>query len=126
MKLFLTMLLLLSLTTPSYANEKNQIIVEAAKYGIAADVVSRVAKKESGFRCRPNNPRYHGPLQISLQSARALGYSSSEGALNSCEAGLKYGLRHLKLCVNKVGNNPSKAAHCHSMPGKYGVRLTWR
>lgn len=126
MKLFLTTLLLLSLASTSFASDQNQIIQEAAKIGIAADVVAKVAKKESGFRCRPNNPRYHGPLQISLSSARALGYSSSDGPLNSCGAGLKYGLRHLKLCVNKVGNNPSKAAHCHSMPGKYGVRLVWR
>lgn len=126
MKLLLTTLLLLSLASTTYANDQQQIIQEAAKFGIAADVVSKVAKKESGFRCRPNNPRYHGPLQISLQSARALGYTQSDGSLNSCQAGLKYGLRHLKLCVNKVGNNPSKAAHCHSMPGKYGVRLSWR
>ena len=49
MKLFLTTLLLLSLASTSFASDQNQIIQEAAKIGIAADVVAKVAKKESGF-----------------------------------------------------------------------------
>lgn len=107
-------------------SEKDIILHKAAEYGIPREVILHVAKKESGFRCKPGNPRYHGPLQVSKQSAKALGYKDSEGSLNSCNAGLKYGLRHLKLCVNKVGNNPKKAAACHAMPGKYGVRVNWK
>lgn len=107
-------------------SDKAIIHQQAAQIGIPKPVIDYVAKKESGFRCAPGNPRYHGPLQVSRQSAKALGYSSSEGNLNNCKAGLKYGLRHLKLCVNKVGNNPRKAAACHAMPGKYGVRVSWK
>lgn len=102
------------------------IISEAAKFGISQAVIKHVANKESTFQCRPGNPRYHGPLQISPASARALGYTKSEGPLNNCKAGLKYGLRHLALCVRKVGNNPRAAASCHETPARYGVVVRWK
>jgi soluble lytic murein transglycosylase-like protein len=101
------------------------IVAQAAKYGISHAVIERVARRESGFRCSPGNPRYHGPLQISYQSARALGYRGSAGGLNNCSAGLEYGLRHLALCAHRTGQNPGASAHCHAVPGRYGVRVSW-
>lgn len=106
-------------------NAHSYIVAQAAKYGIPHAVIERVARRESGFRCSPGNPRYHGPLQVSYQSARALGYRGGAGGLNNCGAGLEYGLRHLALCVRRVGNNPAAAAKCHELPGNYGVRVTW-
>lgn len=101
------------------------IVAQAAKYGISHAVIERVARRESGFRCSPGNSRYHGPLQVSLQSARALGYRGSAGGLNNCSAGLEYGLRHLALCARRTGNNPGASARCHAIPGAYGVRVSW-
>ncbi len=132
MKFLIVIALILSGCTTVSANQPSKLsdidIIHSRsdEMGIPRSVINYVAKKESGFRCRPGNPRYHGPLQVSRQSAKALGYQASEGSLNNCSAGLKYGLRHLKLCVNKVGNNPKKAAACHSMPGRYGVRVSWK
>ena len=74
---------------PKVASEQAIIYQSAAAYCVPKGVIQYVGKKESGMRCRPGNPRYHGPLQISLGSARALGYKAAEGPLNSCGAGLK-------------------------------------
>ena len=104
---------------------KEIILASADAHGVPRNVILHVAKKESGFRCSTPG-RYNGPLQVSHGSARALGYTKAEGPLNSCGAGLKYGMRHLKLCVNAVGANPKKAARCHASPGSYGVRLNWK
>jgi soluble lytic murein transglycosylase-like protein len=100
------------------------ILASADAHGIPRDVINHVAKKESGFRCSTHS-RFKGPLQISPGSARALGYNG-KGGLDNCDAGLEYGMRHLKLCVNKVGVNPVKVARCHASPGAYGVRLAWK
>lgn len=113
-------------TSAKPKSEREIIISYAVQHGIPRNVIEHVARKESGFRCKPGNPRYHGPLQINPGSARALGYTKGEGSLNSCQAGLKYGVRHLKLCVNKVGANAKKAATCHASPGRFGVHLRWK
>jgi soluble lytic murein transglycosylase-like protein len=106
-------------------SSQDMIVSRAAQYGIPHAVIAHVARKESTFRCSPGNPRYHGPLQISYQSAKALGYHGSASGLNNCGAGLEYGLRHLALCARAVGNNPAAAAKCHETPGRYGVRVSW-
>lgn len=106
-------------------SSKDLIVSRAAHYGIPAAVINHVARKESTFRCSPGNPRYHGPLQVSYQSAKALGYTGGAGGLNNCGAGLEYGLRHLALCARATGNNPAAAAKCHETPGRYGVRVSW-
>lgn len=116
-------------STPKVAEAKPKgakaiILASADAHGVPRNVIEYVAKKESGFRCSTNS-RYKGPLQISPGSARALGYRG-KGGLDNCGAGLMYGMRHLKLCVNKVGANPKKAARCHASPGSYGVRLAWK
>jgi len=106
-------------------SSKQIILASADAHGVPRNVIEYVANKESTFRCSTPG-RYNGPLQISPGSARALGYRKGDGPLNSCGAGLKYGMRHLKLCVNKVGANPKKAARCHASPGSYGVRVAWK
>jgi soluble lytic murein transglycosylase-like protein len=114
-----------TLASPHSGTAQDYIVAQAAKYGISHAVIERVARRESGFRCSPGNPRYHGPLQVSFQSARALGYRGSAGGLNNCAAGLEYGLRHLALCARRTGQNPSASAHCHAVPGRYGVSVRW-
>ncbi len=103
---------------------KEIILASAEAHGVPRNVILYVAKKESGFRCSTRS-KYKGPLQISPGNARALGYRGN-GGLDNCGEGLKYGMRHLKLCVNKVGANPKKAARCHASPGSYGVHLAWK
>lgn len=104
---------------------KEHVKASAIRHGVPIDLALYVAKLESGYRCTTPG-RYNGPLQISNGSARALGYKKSEGPLNSCGAGLKYGMIHLKLCFNKVGHNKNKLKRCHASPGSYGVRLKRR
>lgn len=125
MKFLCIFLTLIFLYSPASASDRSLILSHAKSVGIPIEVMKYVAKKESGFRCSPNNPRYRGPLQISRSSAKALGWNG-KGSLNNCTQGLLYGARHLKLCVNKVGNNPKAAARCHASPGSYGVRLIWK
>lgn len=111
--------------TPKPKSSKELILASADAHGVPRHVAEYVARKESTFRCSTPG-RYNGPLQISHGSARALGYTKAEGNLNSCGAGLKYGMRHLALCVRKVGADPKKAARCHASPARYGVRVAWR
>jgi len=101
---------------------KELISKSAISHGIPVDLALYVAKLESGYRCTTPG-RYNGPLQVSNGSARALGYNSSEGGLNTCGAGLKYGMKHLKLCYDRVGHSRNKLKRCHANPGSYGVRL---
>ncbi|QIG65810.1 lytic transglycosylase [Ochrobactrum phage vB_OspM_OC] len=126
-KFLLAVVMVVSLTLPAPARSEREHIIHAGmSAGISRTVITHVAKRESGFRCSPNNPKYFGPLQISYPSAKALGYKGARNGLNNCGAGLTFGLRHLKLCYDKVGNHPTKAAHCHAMPAKYGVRVQWK
>lgn len=125
-KLLLAAVILLSLTVTSFAGDKSKIIAAGNNFGIPTSVISYVANKESTFRCSPNNPKYFGPLQISYPSAKELGYKGKRNGLNNCGDGLKYGLRHLKLCYNKIGNKPKAVADCHARPAKYGVVVRWK
>lgn len=125
-KLLVATMMFLMLTLGALASDKSLIIKAGNNMGIPTNVVSYVAKKESTFRCSPNNPKYSGPLQISYNSAKALGYKGKKSGLNNCGEGLKYGLRHLAICYKKIGNNPVAVAKCHERPAKYGVVVRWR
>ena len=127
--LILTGLLAASCTTAkveakSPKSSKEIILASADRHGVPRAVILHVAKKESGFRCSTRST-YKGPLQISPGSARALGYRG-KGGLDNCGAGLEFGMRHLALCVRKVGNNPRAAAACHASPARYGVHVSWK
>jgi len=120
MKYIMTILacLFAGVSCEARADDKAIIIASAASMGISRPVIEKVAGRESGFNCHAYNRSSgaSGPLQILPSSARALGYGNGRAtaALRSCGMGLTAGLKHLRACVDVVGQNPARAAYCHN------------
>jgi soluble lytic murein transglycosylase-like protein len=84
---------------------------EAARQGLPASFAIAVARTESGLRCRAVGRHGElGPFQIKPATARGIGYRGSASALNSCGAGITWGIRHLMIGYRKCGSTSGAAA----------------
>lgn len=83
----------------------------AARHGVPASLAIAVARVESNMRCQARGRAGElGPLQIKPATARGLGYSGPASALNSCGAGLEWGMRHLAVAYRQCGSAAGAAA----------------
>lgn len=83
----------------------------AARHGVPASLALAVARVESNMRCQARGRAGElGPLQIKPATARGLGYSGPASALNSCGAGLEWGIRHLAVAYRQCGSAAGAAA----------------
>ncbi len=83
----------------------------AARHGVPASLALAVARVESNMRCQARGRAGElGPLQIKPATARGLGYSGPASALNSCGAGLEWGMRHLAVAYRQCGSAAGAAA----------------
>lgn len=83
----------------------------AARHGVPARFALAVARIESNMRCQARGSHGElGPLQIKPQTARGLGYTGPVSALNSCGAGLEWGMRHLAIAYQRCGSAAGAAA----------------
>jgi soluble lytic murein transglycosylase-like protein len=88
-----------------------QVAAAAARHGVPARFAIAVARVESGLRCQARGRAGElGPLQIKPATARGLGYSGPASALNSCGAGLEWGMRHLAVAYRRCGSAAGAAA----------------
>ncbi len=88
-----------------------QVAAAAARHGVPARLAIAVARIESGLRCQARGRAGElGPLQIKPATARGLGYSGPASALNSCGAGLEWGMRHLAAAYRRCGSAAGAAA----------------
>jgi soluble lytic murein transglycosylase-like protein len=88
-----------------------QVAAAAARHGVPARFAIAVARIESGLRCQARGRAGElGPLQIKPATARGLGYSGPASALNSCGAGLEWGMRHLAAAYRRCGSAAGAAA----------------
>lgn len=78
-------------------------------YGVPEELVRRVAKRESTFNPRATNGAYLGLMQISLPTARGMGYRGGREGLLDAETNLKYAVRYLRGAFVVAGGNHSKA-----------------
>lgn len=110
-----------SVRRSSWGPHYQTIIERAQRMGISVPVIEHVARRESTFNCSAYNASSgaSGALQILPSSARAIaGYNIPISQLRTCGIGLTVGLAHLRLCVDRVGQNPARAGRCHeSGPG---------
>jgi soluble lytic murein transglycosylase-like protein len=84
---------------------------EAARQGVPTSLAIAVARTESGLRCRAvGRAGELGPFQIKPATARGIGYRGPISALNSCGAGITYGLKHLAIGYRKCGTHSGAAA----------------
>lgn len=83
----------------------------AARHGVPARFAVAVARVESRLRCQAVGRHGElGPLQIKPATARGLGYTGPTSALNSCGAGLEWGMRHLAIAYQRCGTSTGAAA----------------
>jgi soluble lytic murein transglycosylase-like protein len=100
---------------PAVASEmtsiRRRITEVAARHGVPAGLALAVARIESNMRCQARGRAGElGPLQIKPATARGLGYSGPASALNSCGAGLEWGMRHLAVAYKRCGSAAGAAA----------------
>lgn len=83
----------------------------AGRHGVPARFAIAVARVESHLRCQAvGRAGELGPLQIKPATARGLGYTGPTSALNSCGAGLEWGMRHLAIAYQRCGTSAGAAA----------------
>ncbi len=83
----------------------------ASRHGVPASLALAVARVESNMRCEARGRAGElGPLQIKPATARGLGYAGPASALNSCGAGLEWGMRHLAVAYRQCGSAAGAAA----------------
>lgn len=80
------------------------ITASAEAQGVPAPLAVAVGRVESGLRCYARGRAGElGPLQIKPATARGLGFSGPASALNSCGAGIHWGVRHLAVAYRRCG-----------------------
>jgi soluble lytic murein transglycosylase-like protein len=84
---------------------------EAQRQGIPANFAVAIARTESTLRCKAVGRHGElGPFQIKPATARGIGYTGPASALNSCGAGITWGIRHLAIGYRKCGSTTGAAA----------------
>jgi soluble lytic murein transglycosylase-like protein len=90
--------------------ELDRLIAHYAEYyGVPETLVRRVAKRESTFNPRATNGKYLGLMQISVPTARGMGYRGGREGLLDAETNLKYAVRYLRGAFIVAGGNHDKA-----------------
>jgi transglycosylase-like protein with SLT domain len=80
------------------------IAAAANRHGISASLAIKVVKIESDFDCTAEGSAGElGPLQIKPATARLIGYQGLISALQSCGAGLEWGMKHLAMAIRAGG-----------------------
>jgi hypothetical protein len=106
-RLLLLICLAASLTgdvSSTSADSRNMIIAAALRHGVPISLALRVAEVESQCDCFARGSHGElGPLQIKPTTARTIGYTGSEEALQSCGEGLEWGMKHLALALQRGG-----------------------
>lgn len=76
----------------------------AIRHRVPVALALAVARVESNFNCRAHGRHGElGPLQIKPATARGLGYRGPVQALQSCGAGVEWGMRHLAAAYRRCG-----------------------
>jgi len=106
-RLLLLICLAASLTgdvSSTSADSRTMIIAAAQRHGVPISLALRVAEVESRCDCFARGTHGElGPLQIKPATARMIGYSGPEEALQSCGEGLEWGMKHLALALQRGG-----------------------
>lgn len=77
----------------------------ARRHGVPVNIARATVMHESRGRCNARGRAGElGPLQIKPATARGLGFSGSASALQTCGAGLEWGMKHLALAFRKCGH----------------------
>lgn len=102
-------------TRPSVVKRADQFKVlvneKASKHGVDPDLVNAVIAQESGFSSAASRTELllgdssKGLMQITLGTARGLGYTGSASELSSPENSVEYGTAYLAECMRAKNGN---------------------
>jgi hypothetical protein len=86
------------------ANPRQLIVAAAQRHGVPIELALIVAHVESSSNCFAVGLAGElGPLQIKPATARLIGYTGPDFALQSCGEGLEWGMKHLALALQHGG-----------------------
>lgn len=97
---------------PAHALDVRAVVTEAAHaVGVPVALAQAVAHVETRHRCHlVGKALERGPLQIKPQTAKGLGYRGAATGLSDCRTGATWGMRYLKLALDRAGGNWMVAA----------------
>lgn len=97
-------------TVAARSSELDDLMAHYADYyDVPEELVRKVAKRESTFNPRAKNGPYLGLMQISLPTARGMGYRGGREGLLDAETNLKYAVRYLRGAFIVAGGNHARA-----------------
>jgi soluble lytic murein transglycosylase-like protein len=81
------------------------VVAEAARQGVPANVALAVVQIESRFNPSARNGSYLGLSQISLRTARGIGFAGSAAELMQPATNLRYGMNYLARAWKLAGGD---------------------
>lgn len=96
---------------PDEGERKIDALIEryAAKYGVPADLVRSVVRRESGFDPASRHRGNWGLMQIKAATARTMGYRGPARGLLDAETNLEYGVKYLRGAFLVARGDASRA-----------------
>lgn len=91
------------------------VVIEARAQGVPADLAVAVAAHESRFTCSAvGRANERGVMQIKPSTARGIGYKGSTKGLNDCRTGIYWGMKYLKMAIQRAGGDLKRAAFLYN------------
>ena len=91
-------------------------------YKVPESLFHRVIQRESGYNPRARNGAYYGLMQISVQTARGMGYTGAPSGLLDAETNLIYAGKYLRGAWLVSHGNEGQAVHWYSVGYYYEAR----
>jgi soluble lytic murein transglycosylase-like protein len=93
-----------------------EIVAAAARYaGVPVKFALSIAKHESHFDCGAVGAAgERGVMQIKPATARGIGYKGPKNGLNDCRTGVYWGMKYLKMAINKADGDLHHAAFLYN------------
>jgi soluble lytic murein transglycosylase-like protein len=104
--------LALCVATPAHALDVRSIIADAARaVGVPIPLAQGLVTVETGHRCGLiGRALERGPAQIKPKTARGIGYRGPDSGLSDCRTGALWGMRYLRLALDRSHGNWMAAA----------------
>ena len=100
---------------PGRTPEMDRLVARYARiYAMPESLIHRVIQRESGYNPRARNGAYYGLMQISLPTARTMGFRGPAQALLDAETNLIYAGKYLRGAWLVSHGNQDKAVYWYS------------
>jgi soluble lytic murein transglycosylase-like protein len=94
----------------------------AALYGVPAQLIHRVVRRESMYNPGARNGPYYGLMQIRHDTARSMGYKGSAAGLLDADTNLKYAVKYLRGAYIVGGYNSDSAVRFYARGYYYDAK----